>query len=186
MITERLTKGQLLISEPSTINDLSFSRAVVLLADHNKEGSVGFIVNKPLKYIISDFVPQINSKIKIYNGGPVEQDNLYFIHNVPNLIPNSVEISNGIYWGGDFEAAIVLINEGSITKQNIRFFLGYSGWHQNQLESEMNSNSWIVTTNNYKNKIIGKSPNHFWSNQLKELVGEYLLWSNAPDNPPLN
>ena len=65
MITEKLTKGQLLISEPSTISDLSFSRAVVLLADHNKEGSVGFIINKPLKYIISDFVPELNSKIKI-------------------------------------------------------------------------------------------------------------------------
>jgi putative transcriptional regulator len=37
-------------------------------------------------------------------GGPVEQDNLYFIHNIPELIPNSIEISNGIYWGGDFES----------------------------------------------------------------------------------
>ncbi|MDQ5928445.1 MAG: putative transcriptional regulator [Bacteroidota bacterium] len=186
MITEKLTKGQLLISEPSAVSDLSFSRAVVLLADHNKEGSVGFIINKPLKFFISDFVPEINFKIKIYNGGPVEQDNLYFIHNVPELIPNSIEISNGIYWGGDFESAIALINEGLITKQNIRFFLGYSGWDQNQLESEMNSNSWIVTANNYKNKIIGKSHNHFWSDQLKELGGEYLIWSNAPENPSLN
>jgi putative transcriptional regulator len=74
----------------------------------------------------------------------VEQDNLYFIHNVPDLIPNSIEISNGIYWGGDFESAKQLINNKKITKDNIRFFLGYTGWDEHQLETEMNSNSWII------------------------------------------
>ena len=152
MITETLIKGQLLISEPSIIGDLSFNRSVILLADHDKEGSVGFIINKPLKYTINDLIPEVRARFKIYNGGPVEQDNLYFIHNIPDLIPNSIEISNGIYWGGDFESTKELINNGTIQKGNIRFFLGYTGWGQNQLEAEMNSNSWIVTSNNYKNK----------------------------------
>jgi putative transcriptional regulator len=52
-----------------------------------------FIINKPLKYTINDLLPEINASFKIYNGGPVEQDNLYFIHNIPELIPNSIEIS---------------------------------------------------------------------------------------------
>jgi putative transcriptional regulator len=186
MITETLIKGQLLLSEPSIIGDLSFNRSVILLADHNKEGSVGFIINKPLKYTINDLLPEVNARFKIYNGGPVEQDNLYFIHNIPDLIPNSIEISNGIYWGGDFESTKELINNGTIQKGNIRFFLGYTGWSENQLETEMNSNSWIVTKNNYKNKIIGKSATHFWKEQIMELGGEYLIWSNAPENPYLN
>jgi putative transcriptional regulator len=186
MITETLIKGQLLISEPSIIGDLSFNRSVILLADHDKEGSVGFIINKPLKYTINDLLPEVNARFKIYNGGPVEQDNLYFIHNIPELIPNSIEISNGIYWGGDFESTKELINDGTIQKGNIRFFLGYTGWSENQLETEMNSNSWIVTKNNYKNKIIGKSATHFWKEQIMELGGEYPIWSNAPENPYLN
>jgi putative transcriptional regulator len=186
MITETLIKGQLLISEPSIIGDLSFNRSVILLADHDKEGSVGFIINKPLKYTINDLIPEVRARFKIYNGGPVEQDNLYFIHNIPDLIPNSIEISNGIYWGGDFESTKELINNGTIQKGNIRFFLGYTGWGENQLEEEMNSNSWIVTSNNYKNKIIGKSTTHFWKEQIMELGGEYLIWSNAPENPYLN
>ncbi|MBC5841310.1 MAG: YqgE/AlgH family protein [Flavobacteriaceae bacterium] len=186
MITETLIKGQLLISEPSIIGDLSFNRSVILLADHDKEGSVGFIINKPLKYTINDLIPEVRARFKIYNGGPVEQDNLYFIHNIPDLIPNSIEISNGIYWGGDFESTKELINNGTIQKGNIRFFLGYTGWGENQLEAEMNSNSWIVTSNNYKNKIIGKSATHFWKEQIMELGGEYLIWSNAPENPYLN
>ncbi|MCF6130775.1 YqgE/AlgH family protein [Flavobacterium wongokense] len=186
MISEKLQKGLLLLAEPSIIGDLSFNRSVILLADHTTEGSVGFILNKPLKYTINDLIPEIASDFKIYNGGPVEQDNLYFIHNIPELIPNSIEISNGIFWGGDFESTKDLINTGIIKKKNIRFFLGYTGWDAEQLENEMQANSWILTRNDYKNKILGKSSTHFWKEKIVELGGDYLIWSNAPENPILN
>jgi putative transcriptional regulator len=186
MTTEKLEKGQLLIAEPSIIGDISFNRAVILLADHNHDGSVGFILNKPLEYTINDLIPDIEASFKIYNGGPVEQDNLYFIHTIPELITGSIEISNGIFWGGDFELTKSLINEGKINKENVRFFLGYSGWSANQLESELQSNSWIITTNTYKSSILSKSSSQFWKEKINELGGEYLIWSNAPENPILN
>lgn len=187
MISEKLKKGLLLIAEPSIVGDLSFNRSVILLADHNNDkGSVGFIINKPLNYTIHDLVPEINATFKIYNGGPVEQDNLYFIHNTPDLIPNSIEISNGIYWGGEYETIKELINKGKITKNNIRFFLGYTGWEVNQLKNETEESSWILAENNYENKIIGKSSSHFWKEKIMELGGDYLIWSNAPENPYLN
>jgi len=186
MITDKLNKGQLLIAEPSIIGDLTFNRAVILLADHNKEGSVGFILNKPLKFKLKDLLPEINSEFKIYNGGPVEQDNLYFIHNIPDLIKNSIEISNGIFWGGDFELTKELINNGLIKKKNIRFFLGYTGWDSNQLETEMKANSWILTKNSYENKILNKTSSQFWKERIMDIGGEYLIWSNAPENPILN
>ena len=156
------------------------------MADHNDEGSVGFIINKPLKYTIHELVPEVSAAFKIYNGGPVEQDNLYFIHNIPELITNSVEISSGIFWGGDFELTKDLINDGRIKKDNIRFFLGYTGWDSKQLENEMQSNSWIVAENLYQNKIIGKSTTDFWKEKILELGGDYIIWSNAPENPLLN
>jgi putative transcriptional regulator len=186
MIAEKLEKGHLLIAEPSIIGDLSFNRSVILLADHTSEGSVGFILNKPLKYTIKDLLPEIDSDFKIYNGGPVEPDNLYFIHNIPDLIPNSIEISNGIFWGGDFEFTKELINTGVIKKKNIRFFLGYTGWDSKQLENEMQANSWILIKNTYKNKILSKASVHFWKEKFLELGGDYLIWSNAPENPILN
>jgi putative transcriptional regulator len=186
MTSDKLKKGYLLIAEPSTLGDTSFNRSVILLADHTAAGSVGFIINKPLQYTIRDLVPDIEANFQIYNGGPVEQDNLYFIHNIPDLIPESIEISNGIYWGGNFETTRDLINQGKINKNNIRFFLGYSGWDANQLSSEMQLKSWIVATNIYENKIIGKSTIHFWKEKILELGGEYLIWSNAPENPALN
>lgn len=186
MTSEKIEKGILLIAEPTIIGDLSFNRSVILLADHNEEGSVGFILNKPLEYTINDLIPEITAGFKVYNGGPVEQDNLYFIHTIPELITDSIEISNGIFWGGDFELTKNLINEGKIHKENIRFFLGYSGWSANQLESELQSNSWILSKNTNENGILGKSSTHFWKEKIMELGGEYIIWSNAPENPTLN
>ena len=93
-------KGNLLIAEPALTGDVSFNRSVVLLAEHGTNGSVGFILNKPLNYSIHDLVTEILIPFQVYNGGPVEQDNLYFIHKVPHLIAGSIEISDGIYWGG--------------------------------------------------------------------------------------
>ncbi|MDT0607797.1 YqgE/AlgH family protein [Croceitalea rosinachiae] len=179
-------KGKLLIAEPALTGDVSFNRSVVLLAEHNEEGSVGFILNKPLEYDISDLVTEINVPFKVFNGGPVEQDNLYFIHKVPHLIEGSIEISDGIYWGGDFEKTIKLINELTISETDIRFFLGYSGWDSLQLDQELTSKSWVVVNNEYQSSIIEKSSSAFWKEKMVELGGDYLIWSNAPENPTLN
>jgi len=186
MISGKLNKGQILIAEPSILGDVSFNRSVILLAEHNEEGSVGFILNKPLEYTISDLLLEIEASFKIYNGGPVEQDNLYFIHTIPNLIKNSIEISNGIYWGGDFDLTKSLINEGKINKEDIRFFLGYTGWEFNQLVAELQDNSWIVANNSHNKEILSKSSKKFWKEKITELGGDYLIWSNAPENPNLN
>jgi putative transcriptional regulator len=186
MINIKPKKGKLLIAEPSLAGDVSFSRSVVLLAEHNQEGSVGFILNKPLTYTINDLVQEIQVPFKVYNGGPVEQDNLYFIHKVPELIDNSIEISNGIYWGGDFDKIIELINSNAISKEDIRFFLGYTGWDSLQLDKEVLSKSWVIVPNRYESDIIQKAPDAFWKEKMIELGGDYLLWSNTPENPSLN
>lgn len=186
MIAANLRKGLLLIAEPSIIGDYSFARTVILLAEHTKEGSVGFIINKPMNYTLNDLVPEIDADFQIFDGGPVEKDNLYFIHNVPELIPNSIEISEGIFWGGDYELTKKLINNGVIQSENVRFFLGYSGWENHQLESEMKTNAWLISENRYKSKLIEKSATEFWKEKLIELGGDYILWSNAPENPSFN
>ncbi|MEE2771422.1 MAG: YqgE/AlgH family protein, partial [Bacteroidota bacterium] len=123
MIALKPTKGHLLVAEPSIIGDVSFNRSVVLLADHSENGSVGFILNKILDFSLKDLIPDIQGDFSVYNGGPVEQDNLYFIHKIPDLIPDSIEIANGIYWGGNFEAVIDLIADAQIDETQIKFFL---------------------------------------------------------------
>ncbi|WP_298238757.1 YqgE/AlgH family protein [uncultured Algibacter sp.] len=186
MTSAKPEKGNLLIAEPAIIGDVSFNRSIVLLADHNPEGSIGFILNKPLEYSINDLVPEIDANYKVYNGGPVEQDNLYFIHKVPDLIPNSIEISLGIFWGGDFSKVAELIANKRIKENDIRFFLGYSGWDSDQLENELKANSWLISENIYKKNIIEKDYETFWKEKMLELGGEYSIWSNAPENPSYN
>ncbi|RED47620.1 putative transcriptional regulator [Seonamhaeicola aphaedonensis] len=186
MTTITPKKGDLLIAEPSIIGDVSFNRSIVLIADHSDEGSIGFILNKPLDYAINELVPEIDANFKVYNGGPVEQDNLYFIHKIPELIPDSIEISLGIYWGGDFKKVVKLIEEGNIKENDLKFFLGYSGWDATQLENELKANSWVVAENVYKQNIIEKDYKSFWKEKMLEFGGEYSIWSNAPENPNYN
>ncbi len=186
MIALKPTKGHLLVAEPSIIGDVSFNRSVVLLADHTESGSIGFILNKVLDFSLKDLIPDLQGNFKIYNGGPVEQDNLYFIHKIPSLIPESIEIANGIFWGGNFEVVKNLIIKNLITEKQIRFFLGYSGWDANQLNEELNSNSWIITTNEDHKDIIERPYSSFWKDKMMQLGGNYILWSNAPENPSYN
>jgi putative transcriptional regulator len=186
MILANAKKGALLIAQPSNDPAIIFNRSVILLAEHNHEGSVGFILNKPLKYRVEDLVPSIHADFKIYNGGPVEQDNLYFIHNVPEYIDSSIEISDGIFWGGNFENTKKLINNKIITEDNIRFFLGYAGWTTNQLEAELDLKSWLAIENVDKTKIISSRYSDLWKEKMTRLGGEYLIWGNAPENPNFN
>jgi len=181
-----IKKGQLLIAEPSIIGDMAFNRSIILLADHGSEGSIGFILNKPLKYRLDDLIPELQSNFKVYNGGPVQQDNLYYIHRVPELISDSIEISNGLYWSGNFEQVTKLISDEKINENDIRFFLGYSGWDFQQLASELDSNTWILSENAHHNNIIHIVDDLFWKNKMIAMGDAYSIWSNAPENPMYN
>ncbi|MCL7754428.1 YqgE/AlgH family protein [Polaribacter sp. Z022] len=178
-------KGKLLIAEPAILNDSSFNRAIILLTEHTPNNSVGFILNRPLEYTINDLLPDINCNFPVYQGGPVEQDNLYFVHKIPELLPESVEVANGIYWGGNFESLKELLNTEVLNSSDIRFFLGYSGWGKEQLNNEMNQNSWFVGENDFEN-IFSMDYESLWKNKLLQKGGNYKLWANAPSDFNLN
>ena len=179
------TKGKLLIAEPSILNDSSFNRSVVLLTEHNEEGSVGFILNKLSPFKLTELVSEINIDLPVYFGGPVEQENLYFIHKNPQIIEGSIEIGNGFYWGGNIETIVKAINNAIIKADEIRFFLGYSGWEVDQLNEELEIDSWVVIENDFTN-ILNADDTTLWKDQMIQLGGDYLIWANAPLNPSLN
>ncbi|MCL4150847.1 UNVERIFIED_CONTAM: hypothetical protein GTU68_063687, partial [Idotea baltica] len=178
-------KGKLLVAEPAILNDNSFNRTIILITEHSGKNSVGFILNRPLNYTVNDLLPELNCNFPIYQGGPVEQDNLYFVHRVPELIPESIEVKDGIYWGGNFDSLRDLLNNQEISNLEIRFFLGYSGWSKDQLENEMNENSWFVSENDFEN-IFSTKDETLWKNKLLQKGGNYKLWANAPSDFNLN
>lgn len=179
-------RGSILVAEPF-LGDPNFDRSVILLTEHNDhEGSVGFVINKSLELKLDDIVigfPSLDTIV--YHGGPVQQDNLYFIHNRGELIPGSQPISDNLFWGGELEPLKELIKCKLITTDNIRFFLGYSGWGLGQLQSEIREKSWVVLEE-HSLDVFRDHPSSMWKKALNGLGGNYPLWSNSPADPTLN
>ena len=94
-------------------------------------------------------------------------------------------MSDGIYWGGDFEAAIDMIRLGKIDESSIKFFIGYSGWGEGQLAAELNEKSWLVAQAT-KPLVFHKSVQEIWKDSLRHLGGEYEVMVNYPIDPQLN
>jgi len=181
------SQGKMLLSEPSIIGDASFSRSVILLTEYNEHGVVGFILNKPINYTLDQLIPEITMEIPVFMGGPVDTDNLYFLHCVPHLIPDSFLINGTIYWGGDFNKAVELLLSGGIRADQIKFFLGYSGWEVGQLEEELNASSWLVISEpKQEAAIFNADVDTIWRDKMRNQGGSYEFWSNAPDNPSYN
>jgi putative transcriptional regulator len=178
-------QGRVLISEPF-LSDTYFHRSVVFLTEHSKEGSVGFVLNKPVDLSVNDVLndfPQTDAEISI--GGPVNTNTIHYIHTLGDIIPNSVRVTGNIYWGGDFETLKALIREGKINSGQVRFFLGYSGWSPNQLENELSENAWLVSE--IDQEIIMKGSDHsLWKETLLQLDPKFRTWVNFPENPSLN
>lgn len=177
-------KGKILISEPA-INDDIFYNSVVFITKYSKELVVGFILNKPMNLVLGDLVPEIiNFNIKIYKGGPVASDNLYFIHKIPHKINGSIHIIDNLYWGGDFKQVTELINSNKLKTNEIRFFLGYSGWGFDQLKNEVKLNSWMIDDLEFS--IFNYEISKLWINCLKKKMDQYQIWMNAPKDISLN
>ncbi len=184
----KLTKelrGKLLISAPAILDDVSFNRSLILVAEHSIDSSLGFIMNRPSKFTLNDLLPDVNCNFTVFKGGPVETDNIYFIHNIPHLIPNSIKVTDGIYWGGSFAQLKTLLNQNKINENEIRFFLGYAGWSPDQLEDELDEKSWFVRENTYYN-ILDIKIEQLWKSNLLSFGSKYEIWLNAPSNPSLN
>ena len=185
-MNNQLRKGDLLIAEPSIFDDVSFHRAVVLIGAIHDKAPMGFILNKSFDFTLSDVLPEINTIVPLYYGGPVDPDELFFIHSAPNLIEESVSISTSLHFGGNIDQAMEAVEQGTLNSTNIRFFLGYSGWASGQLEQEIKHKNWFILPNTLGENIISQPADTLWKKLLQIKGGEYLLWANTPDNPNHN
>ena len=119
--------------------------------------------------------------------GSCDQDRLYYIHSRRDCIPNSKPISKELAWGGDFDIITSMINNGELSSEDIKFFLGYSGWSCDQLKDEVKQKTWIVLDDGDKKVNISTSNDaSFWKSKMMRLGGRYILWANSPSNPQLN
>ena len=177
--------GKLLIAEPF-LDDPYFKRSVVLLTEHNENGTIGFILNKPIEIKLKDAVgelPPIDSNIHL--GGPVARETLHFLHTEGDLIDGSLEIMKGLFWGGNFETLKKLIELDKIKPEAVKFFVGYSGWEPKQLDKELKLNSWIVLEAKVDD-IMKRNTANLWKDILKEKGKEFGVIADFPEDPNMN
>lgn len=177
-------KGSILISEPFS-KDAYFKRSIVLLTLNDEDGAVGFILNKEVDIPIVDlFGEDIDFEASVSIGGPVSIDRIDFLHTVGAKIPQSKHIIDNIYWGGDFDVMLNLMRANAIHKDQVRFFLGYSGWSKGQLDNEVENDYWLVSDGDPR--TIMATDKNYWKSTLKRMGQQYSVWLNLPEDPQFN
>lgn len=177
--------GILLIANPF-LKDPNFLRNVVLICDHNEEGTYGLTLSRKLTITMSDILPDLtDSDFPVYLGGPVQPDSLQFVHNYPDLINGGKKIKEGVFTGGNFESTIACLNAHELNRNKIKFFVGYSGWGPEQLDSEMKIDSWLTVPMTDR-LLFNVEAENIWKESLTELGGEYTTLINYPLDPQLN
>ncbi|MCU0393594.1 MAG: YqgE/AlgH family protein [Thermoflexibacter sp.] len=180
----KVETGYLLISEPF-LPDPNFERSVVLICDHKPDtGSFGFILNKPTDISVAELIEAESVQNTVFLGGPVEQNTLHFIHTFDTL-EDAIPLKNGVFWGGNFDQLRIYADSGMVNSSNCRFFMGYSGWGKQQLHSELEQNSWIISKINL-HQIFQIPPEELWRSILRTMGGRYKVFASFPDDPRLN
>lgn len=180
------SKGNLLVAEPF-MQDPNFKRSVTLICEHGaEEGSAGLVLGRKMNMTLGDAIPDLKKhKYPLYVGGPVANDTLHFLHNFGDELDGSNEVCEGLWWGGNFERLKIMINMGDVSPDDIRFYIGYSGWSPGQLEMEMKEESWFTHPARAEH-IFNYKDESLWEQILLEKGGQYKQMINYPEDPQLN
>lgn len=182
----KLGIGAVLISDP-LIQDYFFRRSVILLIDYDpKEGALGVVLNKPIFVDINDVLSDVSAKpIPLYSGGPVSIDRVFFLHQLEEVISESVEVIKNVFWGGKEEDFSLFLKNPEFDETKIRPFLGYSSWVPGQLEKEVTNGDWVVT-NIDGSQVFQDNYESLWADLVAALDKEHQVWLNFPTNPMMN
>lgn len=183
---EDLSPGKVLISEPF-LNDPNFVRSVILIIEYSKEeGAFGLIINKPVETDMQSIIKTFpKSGFEFHYGGPVSEENLFFVYDSNIDLNSGDRITNELSWNADFEILSEKIILGEVTKSDVKFFGGYSGWGPGQLEGEMAEKSWIIGELTKEDVLTG-NPETLWKKALRPLGRKYSVMAEFPKNPELN
>lgn len=182
-------RGKILIASPF-LPDHNFMRSVILLIDHDENGSMGIVLNQQFKsrLFLNDRFPRLEfaQRIPIFRGGPVnEQNTIFFLHSLSQL-EGALELGEGLFLGGDFNFVQDYILSGESVEGTFRFFAGYAGWKPGKLQKEIfRQNSWVVSDME-KESILSYASRNLWHESLVRKGGNCVIWTHYPELPVLN
>lgn len=182
-------RGSLLVAKP-TVGDFFFKRSLVLIVDPDQdEGAMGVVVNHYMGYNLRDIMPEIETveEIPLWLGGPVGTQMMFYLHTLgPSVIPDAIEVGDGVYFGGQFDAIKQYVELGGPVEGRIKFIVGYSGWAKEQLTSEIARHDWAVLNNGGRNLLMGDGDDDQWREAVARFGDRYHLWLNLPNDPSCN
>lgn len=182
-------RGSLLVAKP-TVGDFFFKRSLVLIVDADEgEGAMGVVVNNYTGYNLRDVLPDIETteEIPLLLGGPVGSQMLFFLHTLgPETIPDALEVGDGVWFGGDYEALKRYLELGGPAEGRVKLIVGYSGWGEGQLASELQRHDWAVLQQGGRELLMGEGDEQLWRQAVSRFGDRYRLWLNLPSDPSNN
>ncbi|MEU6678233.1 YqgE/AlgH family protein [Streptomyces sp. NPDC046853] len=191
--------GRLLVATPA-LADPNFDRAVVLLLDHDEEGSLGVVLNRPTPVDVADILEGwgdlAGAPGVVFQGGPVSLDSALGVAvipgdegSAPGSRPRPVR-GEPIGWRR-VHGAIGLVDLDTPPELlapalgSLRIFAGYAGWGPGQLEEELTDGAWYVVESE-PGDVSSPSPERLWRAVLRRQRSELAMVATYPDDPSLN
>jgi putative transcriptional regulator len=167
-------QNHLLIAMPA-MDDPNFSGTVSLICQHDENGAMGFVLNRPIETTVSDVMDQLkisienpqSSKGAVFLGGPVHAERGFILYCADEVIGQSLEIAHDLRVSASREALEELAKATNRMHKH-RMYLGYAGWEAGQLEQEIAENAWLTVPAN-RAIIFDTAPENLWNAAVKSL-----------------
>jgi putative transcriptional regulator len=154
----------LLLVAQGDLSDPDFADSIVLVMNNLGPAPVGIIVNRPTKVGVSQLFPNLSQlaqlRDKVYFGGPVELDRLWFLFRAATAPEHAIRAFEGVYVSADRKLLLSLLGRDKPT-EGLRIFVGHSGWAPGQLEGEIARGDWSLKRADANAIFNGKSE-HPW------------------------
>lgn len=182
----QIQKGVFLLATPE-IDAGFFFRAVVLICEHNANGSFGLVINKSLELDLPEEIisksQKINNRVGVRAGGPVQTNQMMLLHDSTDSEQQTLKITDQIYLGGDIQFLQEALNNENGPHMQLCF--GYAGWGAGQLEREFLDGHWFLQPAK-SSHLFETPPDKLWQLLLREMGGKYATLSMIPEDLSLN
>lgn len=182
----QIQKGTFLIATPD-IDSGFFFRGVILVCEHNVNGSFGLLINKSLNLELPEEILNAshltNPRIGIRAGGPVQTNQMMLLHSYSQIESQTLKIAEGIYLGGDLQFLQEALSDQEGPHLNLCF--GYAGWGAGQLDREFLDGHWFLHLAQAR-YVFEMPPDTLWQTLLREMGGKYATLSMIPEDLSLN
>lgn len=169
----------LLLAMPQ-MQDPNFARSVVLLWRHEREGAIGLVINRRTETRVGSVVdldppPQRDNGLEIWIGGPVEPQRGWVLLGYDPGSPDAIAVADGMYLSASVDVLRTVIETDVTPARPCRFFLGYAGWGDGQLESELAASAWL-TVDATRQLVFDTAPEIMWEAAIRSLgIDPYAL-----------